>query len=63
MALVTPIKISYLLSSLGFEITKKTTLESNINEVLLKEINNKIYDKITYKNYKLNCIKYKNNLI
>lgn len=45
-----------------FEITKKTTIESNINEVLLKEINNKIYDKITYKNYKLNCIKYKNNL-
>ena len=54
----TPIHgISYI-----FEITKTLSQNSNVVETLLKEKESGLYDKLTYINYPLKCIKYKNNL-
>lgn len=45
-----------------FEITKKLSKNSNVIEILMQEIQSGIYDKLTYKNYPLKCLKYKNEL-
>ena len=45
-----------------FEITKKLSSTSNVAEILYQEINSGFYDQLTYKNYPLKCIKYKNEL-
>lgn len=45
-----------------FEITKKISKNSNVVEILLQEIESGLYDYLTYKNYPLKCLKYKNEL-
>lgn len=45
-----------------FEITKKLYKNSNVAEILSKEIESGLYEKSTYLNYSLKCLKYKNNL-
>lgn len=45
-----------------FEITKNVYKMSNVVEILLKEIESEVYDKLTYTNYPLKCLKYKNEL-
>lgn len=49
--------ISYI-----FEITKKLSKNSNVGETLLNELASGLYDKSTYINYPLRCLKYKNEL-
>jgi len=44
-----------------FEISKMVRDPSNIMEVLQHEINNGLYKKQTYENYRLQCLKYRNN--
>lgn len=47
--------ISYI-----FEITKKLSKNSNVVETLFNEMEAGLYDKSTYINYPLKCLKYKN---
>jgi nucleoside-diphosphate-sugar epimerase/2-polyprenyl-3-methyl-5-hydroxy-6-metoxy-1,4-benzoquinol methylase len=49
--------ISYI-----FEITKTLSKNSNVVDTLLNEMDQGFYDKSTYTNYPLYCIKYKNQL-
>lgn len=49
--------ISYI-----FEITKKLSKNSNVVEKLFNEMESGLYNKSTYINYKLKCLKYKNDL-
>jgi len=45
-----------------FEITKKLSKDSNVIETLFNEMETGLYDKSTYTNYTLRCLKYKNEL-
>ena len=45
-----------------FEITKTLSKNSNVVNTLINEIESGLYDKSTYVNYKLKCLKYKNDL-
>ena len=45
-----------------FEITKTLSKKSNVVLTLFNEMESGLYDKSTYINYKLKCLKYKNDL-
>lgn len=45
-----------------FEITQKMFKNSNVIDTLMKEMESGLYDKSTYINYPLKCLKYKNEL-
>jgi nucleoside-diphosphate-sugar epimerase/SAM-dependent methyltransferase len=45
-----------------FEITKKMSKNSNVIDTLFNEMESGLYDKSTYVNYKLKCLKYKYEL-
>lgn len=49
-------------SSYIFEITKTLSKNSNVLDTLMKEFCSGLYNKSTYVNYKLKCLKYKNEL-
>jgi nucleoside-diphosphate-sugar epimerase/2-polyprenyl-3-methyl-5-hydroxy-6-metoxy-1,4-benzoquinol methylase len=44
-----------------FEITKYIDIDSNTHSILQREKENGLYSKKTYDNYRLNCLKYRND--